>query len=88
MSILNTPKSTSGFGRKLDTTYVTPSAPTHVTPLNQHKHPQSQPLVNGHQHIVQNYTDKITIIVESDCNLARLLPLLSNSFLRDDTLIG
>ena len=56
-------------------------------PVDQRLQRQFQPAATGHQHIPYNSTADMPLLVENVCGISRLLPLLRNPYLKDDTLI-
>ena len=78
------PISATGFGGKFGTTSGILYNPTFETySLNQHISP-----ITSLQRISKKSSENNPLLGKSDCDLAKMLPLLQNLSLRDDTSIG
>ena len=65
------------------TTTVYPSSPVY-----QRLQRQFQPVITDCKHISDNTTADTPLLAKNECDLSKLLPLLNNLTLKDDTLIA
>ena len=81
-----TPSKNIGFSPHCHTPATT--TVNHASPVHQHLQCQFQPAVSNCQHIENNITHATQLPEENGCDLSKLLPLLCNLTLKDDTLIS